>query len=625
MRKVFTRSLCIFMAVSFIVTILAIFFIQTFITKNSNLQQSRDKLESVKEKLSSNDEEIQRLTANLGQNNLAKSRAFADLLAADPSILDNDENLTPIMERLMVNELHVIDGSGIITNSTVPEYIGFDMASGEQSGAFMAIIDDPSFELVQEPQQNTAQGIVVQYVGVARKDAPGFVQVGIQPEILEETLENTAIDVVLKDIDFGDKGYVFAIDKNTGEVLAHPEAGLIGKKASEIGLSDKIAAGNGTAKINGVRGFYVTEDYEDMLIGTFMPRSEYYKTRTNQMVVVSISIFVIFIILLRLINMTVDRQIVTGIQRICGSMGRIAAGDFSVEVHEEGNEEFKELSDGINSMVSGIKEASASNEDLLQKQIADMEASMSMIERIKTACQGLDDVAHKTTDSADSIEKGVEDQKAAALELASVLHGLEDQLNSSAQKTEDVTNMTKSTVDEINKTKERLSELGTQINEISDISQKIEAIIAEIDGIASQTNLLALNASIEAARAGEAGKGFAVVATEVGDLAARSSQAARETNDLIRMSVNAVNSGKSVADSTTAEFESVVSMIDNVNSAVSEIEVMVKGNVMKVSEAVQEIDKIENVVEDNLEIAHSSKQISSDMEQVADKIMQIVS
>jgi len=69
---------------------------------------------------------------------------------------------------------------------------------------------------------------------------------------------------------------------------------------------------------------------------------------------------------------------------------------------------------------------------------------------------------------------------------------------------------------------------------ISESTRGIQAILAEIGGIAKQTNLLALNASIEAARAGEAGRGFAVVAEEVRDLSTRTAQFSQQINTLIK-------------------------------------------------------------------------------------------
>ena len=182
MKKIFTRSLCICMAAALIINIAVVALLQIVVMEHTHTQSSNERLEAVKETLIQNEENIAELTKAVGENNLAKTRAFADLLAADQSILEDKNKMNAVKDRLMVNELHVIDEKGTITHSTVDNYIGFDMNSGEQSAAFMPIAGDPSIEIVQEPTVNAAEGIVMQYIGVARKDAPGLVQVGIRPE-----------------------------------------------------------------------------------------------------------------------------------------------------------------------------------------------------------------------------------------------------------------------------------------------------------------------------------------------------------------------------------------------------------------------------------------------------------
>ena len=86
-------------------------------------------------------------------------------------------------------------------------------------------------------------------------------------------------------------------------------------------------------------------------------------------------------------------------------------------------------------------------------------------------------------------------------------------------------------------------ETVSAMDQIAGWSERITSIIKVIDDIAFQTNLLALNAGVEAARAGDAGRGFAVVASEVRALAQRSSDAAREINDLIAKSGSQVSKG----------------------------------------------------------------------------------
>lgn len=622
MKKMFTKRLLSYMIVALLVTIVFLFVLQTFTAQKNNTDSAIDKLEMVKERLQSNDIEIENLINNLGENNLAKTRAFADILATDKSVLTDNSRLQEICDELMVNELHIIDEKGIITHSTISSYVGFDMNSGEQSAAFMEIVKDPSIEIVQEPQKNVMEGIVKQYIGVARSDAKGLVQVGIRPEILERMLASTEIDVVLRAMDYGDKGYIYAIDMESGVVLAHPNQNLIGKDALEAGLSNK--AGKGKVKVDGQTGYYVAQEYDDKIIGTFLPTSEYYQNRANQTLVVSISMFVIFMLLLIVINKTVEVKIVSGIDNLATSMKKIADGDFEVVVQENSYPEFIRLSEDINKMVESIRLSMKDNDQLLLQQKKDMENTLSIFKNIKGVCGELSEVSQKTLSSADEIFYGTEQQKQSVDDLDRVMETLITELNSSADASVSVTKTTKEAVAKILDTQKQMDILQDAIRNISEMSKEIEKIIVEIDSIASKTNLLALNASIEAARAGDMGKGFAVVATEVGNLAARSSQAARETSELITNSIHAISDGLILTQDTATIFGSVVEEIEHANTEAERIADMVRKNAAVVRQTATEMNKIKNVMNTNTEISEGSRRISANMASITDRLLNIV-
>ena len=622
MKKIFTKRLCIYMIIGMAAAVLAIFILQTVTTRISNTSDSREKLSTVKEKLQSNQEEIERLTRDLGESSLAKSKAFANIIAADPTIISDKDKMNALIEDLKVSELHVIDESGFITHSTVDAYVGFDMGSGEQSAAFLVIIDDPSIEIVQEPQENAAEKRLMQYVGVARKDVKGFVQVGIRPELLEETLAGTAIDVVFDDIEFGTNGYIWAVDLQSGLILAHPDKKLIGTSANTVGLPSK--AGGGQKKINGVTGHYLAEEYDGMLIGTYLPSAEYYGDCLKAILMVSVSMLVIFGVLLYLINRMVDEKIVKGIYHFADALKMIGDGDYSVRVDERGNPEFALFSDGINAMLEGMRTNLDENEQLMERQQKDVESNSALIENVKQVCSRLNDISNETLNSARLISGGTEEQENVLSDLKDIMTKLVQGLNESADATIVGSTLINETVDTMKQGKEQMEQLELSIRKISDTSTEIEKIIGEINSIAQQTNMLSLNASIEAARAGEMGKGFAVVATEVGGLAARSSQAAKETNTLIMSTVEAIGEGSKISDQTMQMFDSMAEQIEKASSGVKDISDMVRKNVSVVQQAMDDLEHISAVVERNVEISQNSENVSMTMADEAGNLLRMV-
>lgn len=109
----------------------------------------------------------------------------------------------------------------------------------------------------------------------------------------------------------------------------------------------------------------------------------------------------------------------------------------------------------------------------------------------------------------------------------------------------------------LDQTKKLAEEMRNAVVDLKKSSNEAARIIKTIDEIAFQTNILALNAAVEAARAGNAGLGFGVVADEVRNLAQRSAKAARETAEIIELSLAKTNNSEAA---NTRVVESLISL-----------------------------------------------------------------
>ena len=171
---------------------------------------------------------------------------------------------------------------------------------------------------------------------------------------------------------------------------------------------------------------------------------------------------------------------------------------------------------------------------------------------------------------------------------------------------------------------EKMSELKNAISEISKCSEQIGTIIGAIEDLASQTNLLSLNAAIEAARAGEAGKGFAVVAEQVKKLAEESANAARRTTTLIQTTIQAVESGISIADETAANMDEVMEAAKAAVEKMRQISVMMEGDLGHMRQVNESLNQVSAVVDNNSATSEETAAVSEEQKAQVETMVQLM-
>lgn len=225
-------------------------------------------------------------------------------------------------------------------------------------------------------------------------------------------------------------------------------------------------------------------------------------------------------------------------------------------------------------------------------------ALQSLDQAIAAVAQNTNSIRSETaeiTSAADDLAKRTETQAAKLEETAAALDQLTNSVRSAAEGADGANEKAKAAQGRAEEGGLVARDAVVAMDGIKASSQEISKITSVIDDIAFQTNLLALNAGVEAARAGEAGRGFAVVATEVRALAQRSSDAAREINELISASEEQVNSGVELVDRTGTALSAIVNAISEITELVGAIALSTKeqaAGLNEINSAVMDLDQV---------------------------------
>ncbi len=463
-----------------------------------------------------------------------------------------------------------------------------------------------------------------------------------------------------------DGSYSFIADKN-GKVIAHPIEAFRPTGSESISLTN--ASGGIYREFMQTLGGNTQEGYkikdfdgkERLFASTPIPNTswfvvsafsiDYLGEEVFKEIVIETSIFFLAVVAIIVVLLLFSRMYFTPIVQAADVLKSVAHGDLSINTGHirRNSKEMNQLITSLNSttnlistyikdidritseMAKGSFDVAVSQHYIgdystIESSLTDLSRKMSeTLSGISVTADQVSNSSAQVSSGANALAHGATEQAASVSELSSSINKISARVKINAEKAAEAKNMADSAKSAINLGNEQMQRLVAVMNDIDAKSTEIKKIIKTIEDIAFQTNVLALNASVEAARAGAAGKGFAVVAGEVRNLAAKSSEAAKDTTNLIESSVILINQGVSRADITAKDLLGVVESVSATTDLISDISAASNEQAQAITQITTGLDSISAVVQTNSSTSEQSAAASEQLSSQASLLKSLIS
>lgn len=364
--------------------------------------------------------------------------------------------------------------------------------------------------------------------------------------------------------------------------------------------------------------------------------------------IVMLLLVIVFIVLSVVMVRRLIKTILSPLNQIETATRTLSQGDFSFEITYNKNNEFGQVCNSIRTSFSELRRiisdismgvSSLSDGDFsispsmtFPGELREIEISMdklikklnSAFGEIQSSADQINVGAEQVSSGSQALAQGATEQASSVEELSASLTEISNQVQMNAHNAKKANELATTSGEVALSTLSDMKEMLASMNEISISSDNISKVIKVIDDIAFQTNILALNAAVEAARAGSAGKGFAVVADEVRNLAAKSSEAAKETTALIETSISAVSHGEKIAQKASQSFEDLAVRVEEVVSTVNEISHASEEQANSLKQITYGVDQISAVVQTNSATSEESAAASEELSGQANMLKSLV-
>lgn len=336
-------------------------------------------------------------------------------------------------------------------------------------------------------------------------------------------------------------------------------------------------------------------------------------------------VIIVMVVLAAAAALVTGVSISTGISKTVKDMtkglSKVAEGDLSEDFETKRKDEFKILTNSLNSMLESMRGLMVDMKQFGAK-VTDLSGDVS--DKTGVIHTSMQDISRAMDEVALGVQSQAEDTEVSNEKMIA----FSENINSVAEKTVGMQSTADKAIGAVEEGKVIVQDLSKKsdttvsltrvlVNDINDVqksSEEIKGFVNIINSIAEQTNLLSLNASIEAARAGEAGRGFAVVAEEIRKLAEQSKASANKIKGVVEVI-------SITTDKTTESAKEAESMVNDQAKALTET-VEVFGRIHDcVGDLVENIRVItallEKSVEEEEQVQYAIQNISSVSEEVA--------